>query len=272
MSRILVVGPGYIGQPLSKALVADGHEVSALRRSNGAIDGVQLIQHDLSKDSQLELPHFDEIVFCLSPGSRELNAYKNIYVNGVRRVLDALPQEAKSLYFISSTGVYSENDGAWVDEGTVLISEEGTRSQILQEAESQIIAACENHYVFRFGGIYGPGRTRLVQKLKDGLEPPSQRPYYTNRIHQDDGVGVLRHFVSKRPNPGIYNVVDSDRADINDMISWARKNWSVNACQAATMRQGQNKRVSNRKLLGTGYRLLVESFRDSYGRLSNRRS
>lgn len=264
MARILVAGLGYVGLPLAEALVQEGHQVFGLKRKPYQSSSIQVLCFDATNSESLVLPEVDEVVFCMAPKSRDLEIYKSCYVDATKNIIAALPGKTPAMYFVSSTAVYSQDQGEWVDESMADSPEPNNRSGILRAAEEHVLAATDDSYALRFGGIYGPGRTRLIQKLANGDVPLSAKPYYTNRIHRDDCVAAIQHLQHERPASGTYNAVDDDPADRNDMIRWAQSELG-SPVQEKTENQGQmNKRVSNKKLKASGFKFQYSSFKDAY--------
>jgi len=126
--------------------------------------------------------------------------------------------------YLSTTGVYGNHDGGWVDETTPLTP--GTRRgrhRVLAESQWQALAAQTGLplHIFRLAGIYGPGRGPFA-KVRDGTARRIIKPDQVfSRIHADDIAQVLAASID-RPNPGaIYNLCDDDPAPPEDVIAHA---------------------------------------------------
>ncbi|SMF14489.1 SDR family oxidoreductase [Pseudobacteriovorax antillogorgiicola] len=266
MKRILVAGPGYVGLPLADALAKD-HHVIGLQRSSLSHEGMESISCDLAKGIPQNLPACDEVYFCLAPKSRDLSRYRSTYFDGVKNLIKGLPQVPQKLFFISSTSVYGQKDGELVDETMAVPELASPYGRILLEAEQWVLDHVEKGFVIRFGGIYGPGRTRMVHRFKSGEEKLTKKPIFTNRIHRSDCVRALLHLRQDQLAPGIYNGVDSEPADKNQMIRWACDQWQIPLPDKSEEDLPQNKRVSNGKLLNSGFSFLYPSFREGYSEL-----
>ena len=138
-----------------------------------------------------------------------------------------LQRRAKHLQwvaYLSTTGVYGDHGGAWVDENTPL-TPNTERGQRRVDAEVEWLALHHHHqlpvHVFRLAGIYGPGRNALLS-LKDGTAKRVIREGQVfSRIHVDDIAGILKASIEK-PNPGrAYNVADDEPCPPQDVISYA---------------------------------------------------
>jgi nucleoside-diphosphate-sugar epimerase len=122
--------------------------------------------------------------------------------------------------YLSTTGVYGDHQGAWVDEDTPL-APSSTRGQQRVAAEAQWQATGLPVHIFRLAGIYGPGRGPF-EKLRDGTARRIIKPGQVfSRIHVDDIAQVLVASIA-RPRPGaVYNVCDNDPAPPEDVLSHA---------------------------------------------------
>ena len=120
----------------------------------------------------------------------------------------------------------------------------------------------------RFGGIYGPRRTSLLERVRTGSATyRAGRPQYTNRIHRDDCVGALRHLMGLPAPDKLYVAVDSEPASEADVLRWL--SGAVGAPPPRSTRESAprprgNKRCRNTRLLATGYELRYPSFREGY--------
>ncbi len=270
MSKILIAGCGDVGIALGLLLVDDGHRVYALRRNVNALpSSLQPIAADLSETATLRaLPPVDYVYYTAAADGRDEAAYERAYVRGVRNIVHSLESSARPvrrLFFVSSTGVYGQDAGEWVDE---LSATEPTRftGKILLKGEASCHAGPIPATVVRFGGIYGPGRSRLIDKVKSGASCISDPPQYTNRIHRDDCAGVLRHLMSIEAAEAVYAGVDCEPATQCEVFDWLARRLGAPAPdkRQADPSSGQGKRVSNARLLNSGYEFRYPTFRQGY--------
>src|SRR5690606_18040854 len=185
--RVLIAGCGYVGEALARRLVARGQEVFGLRRDASGLDArIRPISADVTVPSSLEgLPSVDALVYAVSAGGRHEAAYRGAYVEGVTNVLAALergPGLPARTVFVSSTAVYAQDDGSWVDESSPAAPERAT-ARLLLEAERAATRA-PSAKILRLSGLYGPGRHHLIRTVDEGQG--IARDVYTNRIHRDD--------------------------------------------------------------------------------------
>ena len=128
--------------------------------------------------------------------------------------------------YLSTTGVYGDHGGGWVDEGTPLLpTTTRGRQRLLAEEQWQALAARSGLplHIFRLAGIYGPGRGPF-EKVRNGIARRSVRDnQYFSRIHVDDIAAVLAASIA-RPDPGaIYNVADDDPSPPEDVLTEAAR-------------------------------------------------
>ena len=120
--KLLIAGCGYVGTPLAVALAAEGHEVWGLRRRFAEVPpGVHTLEVDLSLAADLaDLPAAVEaVVYLVSPGASDDAHYRAAYVDGPANLLAALAAAGgapRRVIFASSTAVYAQQEGEWVDE------------------------------------------------------------------------------------------------------------------------------------------------------------
>jgi nucleoside-diphosphate-sugar epimerase len=164
--------------------------------------------------------------------------------------------------YLSTTGVYGDRGGGWVDEASELIPT-GERGRRRVEAESLWLDLWRRHglpvHIFRLAGIYGPGRSAF-ESLRQGRAQRIDKPGQVfSRIHVDDIAAVLAASIA-RPNPGaIYNVCDDDPAAPAEVIACAAELLGISTpplipfeeAQLSLMAQSfyaDNKRVANRRI------------------------
>ncbi len=185
--RLVIAGAGDVGGRLALRRVLLGDDVIAVRRRDVAMSpGVRGVRADLASGEGLSrLPRrVEALVFCAAPDRRDEAAYRALYVDGLRRLLDAC--DAPRVLFVSSTAVYREDAGEWVDEATPPLPQ-AFNGQALLAAE-QVLSAHAGGIALRLSGLYGPGREMMLRKSRAG-EPG--RPHWTNRIHVEDAASAL---------------------------------------------------------------------------------
>lgn len=272
MKKVLIAGSGYVGLALADLLYQDGCEVWCLRRNiEKCPPHVRSISADLTKIDTLEnLPSgLDYVFFSAAASSSNEHAYHALYVQGLRNLLEVLAPQVKTIQrvlFTSSTTVYGQTDGSWIDESSLTTPTHATGLQML-EAEQILLQSDFRGTVLRFAGIYGPGRTHFVQKVRDGSPIPVGT--YANLIHLRDCARVLQHLAYFKATQPLYIGVDHEpvlRTDLAQYIASLLKYPSppvINASESAE-RRSNNKRCSNKLLLSTGYTFSYPTYREGY--------
>ena len=284
MARILIAGCGDIGATLGQQLHAAGHEVWGLKRRPADLPpGIQPLAADLTDPATLNTlpPALDGVVYSAAAAGFSESHYQAAYVAGVQNLLDALRQagqQPRRLLFTSSTSVYAQHQGEWVDEDSPAEADSfsgrciRTGEQLLWDSPWPAVAV-------RFGGIYGPGRTRLIESVRAGTATrPAGPPLYTNRIHRDDCARVLEHLLFLPEPAPLYLAVDDDPAPLDEVLSWLAAQLGVPEPPLATdlplkpgagagdpaLRMRASKRCRNARLHASGFQFCYPSYRDGY--------
>ena len=276
MARILIVGAGDIGGHLAGELAAAGHEVWGMRRSDKPIaDGVQLLQADVADTETLQnLPeNLDVMLYCVASPVFSKEGYHDYYYRGLRHILRALKDhKLKHNFFVSSSSVYHQMDGEWVDETSPTKPTSFAGKEMLA-AEEALLKDKTPGTVVRFTGIYGPGRTRMIEQARHGGHCDPEPPVWTNRIHRDDCVGVLKLLVEKAlagdKLHDIYLATDDEPATLFDVLEWMKDRIGDvepdHDVPEATRRA--NRRCSNKRIHELGYQLRYRNYREGYDQL-----
>ncbi len=214
--RVLLAGCGDLGLRVAHLLRARGDEVWALRRQPPSPSGdIQWLRADLTDpDSLRKLPAgITRLVYLPTPDRRDPAAYRATFVDGLRHLLDALdamPQTSlRRVLFVSSSAVYGEHGGEWVNEHTP-VAPAGFNGEALLEAEQLLAARTTDSIVLRLAGLYGVGRMQLIERLRRGqVVVPRQIPHWANRIHVDDAARAIAHLLPLSDPQPLYLGVDS---------------------------------------------------------------
>ncbi len=293
--RVLIAGCGDVGTALGQRLAAAGHKVWGLRRDPAGLPPeIRPLAADLTDPSSLAaLPEgIEAVAYTAAAGASTATAYEAAYVQGLRNLLAALTARRAPVgrvLFTSSTSVYSQSAGEWVDETSPTQPQAGPQGfagRTLLEAEGILREAPFQSVALRLGGIYGPNRTRLLRQVLAGEARLPAAPAFTNRIHRDDCAGALAHLLTlEHPEP-LYLGVDHDPADLGDVYRWLASKLGApppppaaiesgepgepgepTAAEPAARTRAGSKRCSNARLLATGYRFRYPTFREGYAPL-----
>jgi nucleoside-diphosphate-sugar epimerase len=226
--KIVVLGCGYVGAEFARQARAAGHEVLGVVRSEASRDklraeGLSAEAFDLFAGDWAELPpRFDAVVYAASTGGGGPEAYALAYDVGVRRALAwARSVGATRFVFTSSTGVYRQDDGGVVDEGSPA-GGAPTAEAILGGEQAVLAAGFAQARVLRFGGLYGPGRHHLVDQLRRGDNVIGGRvDHFINYLHRDDAASaILAALVGGPVGARVYNVGDGNPVTKEALAKW----------------------------------------------------
>jgi nucleoside-diphosphate-sugar epimerase len=284
--RVLIAGCGYVGMALGRRLVSSGHEVFGIRRSPDqtgemAQTGIIPVQADLSDKSTFQnLPrHCPWLVFCAASGGGDVAAYEQTYLQGISNLLEWLKSTATPVsrfVYTSSTSVYGQMDGSWVDE-TAETAPVLETSRVLLAAEKLLLEADRKSeipaVILRVAGIYGPGRGYWLKQFLDGAiayNPSELR--ILNMIHREDVAGVIQCALEKGKPGEIYNASDDEPVELPQLQEWLSQHTgkklsapeSEPSLAVAPRKRGvSNKKTSNRKLkTQLGYVFRFPSYRE----------
>ena len=271
-SRVLIAGCGYVGRRAAELLQSRGCEVFAARRSAiSAPAGVTPVALDLLGGDLSGLPtRLDAVVWAVSP-TRDEAGYRRAYVDGPRRLLDHLEERGdplQRLVLVSSTSVWHRTDGALVDEATAP-SPLDFRGRAVLDGERACAARAPTAVALRFAGIYGPGRTWLLDRVASAEAAPPLHAVHGNRIWRDDGARAIVHALTLASPDPVYVVADDEPADLRDVYAWLADRLGVALPEPdpGFVSRGGNKRCCNHRLRASGLRLEAPNFREGYSRL-----
>ena len=273
-ARVLIAGCGYVGSRAAELLHTRGCEVFAARRSaNRAPEGVTPIAMDLLEGDLSGLPtELDAVVWAVSP-TRDEAGYRRAYVEGPRRLLDHIEERGDPLQrvvLVSSTSVWHRTDGALVDESTAP-SPLDFRGRAVLDGERACAARAPVTVALRFAGIYGPGRTWLLDRIAAADAAPPMQPVHGNRIWRDDGARAIVHALTLASPDPVYVVADDEPADLREVYAWLADRIGVALPEPDPefVSRGGDKRCCNDRLRASGLHLEVPNFREGYSRLLN---
>ena len=267
---VLIAGCGDLGTEVGLRLAALGHPVVGLRRQAdrlpAAITGVSV---DLATEKPVIPADTDLVIVTVAAGNPDPAVYRAAYVTGLGNLLDALDEAEvtpRRFLMVSSTAVYDVNDGSTVDELTSTGAGQGTDA-ILIEAEDLLRQRMPSAVVFRLAGIYGPGRERLIGQVRSGRATVSERNRLTNRIHRDDAAAAIVHLMLRAEQPEtLYLGVDSAPVPSVEVLSFLAEELGLPEPEIVENggTRGGDKKLSNRRLLQTGFVFEYPSYREGY--------
>ncbi|HBM08032.1 oxidoreductase [Pseudomonas sp. 10B238] len=272
---VMIAGCGDVGIRLGLQLSRAGWTVYGLRRQAASLPVPILpVRGDLASS---EVPRgwpngkLDYLVYAASASQHDEPGYRQAYVEGLRNALGWLEQRGQRpqrVFFVSSTGVYAQNGGEWIDE-TSATEPTGYTGQVMLEAEQLALECGFPATRVRMAGLYDPVRPWMQNQVRSGLRVERDPPQYSNRIHRDDAAALLACLLQTDLNGGAledcYLGVDDDPAPLHEVVDWLRERLGVTqwAEQAMTRRAG-SKRCSNARARALGWVPQYPSYRNGY--------
>src|SRR6478735_929712 len=258
MPRILIAGCGYVGEATADLFHSAGwnvegwvHSKQSAVRLSAKPYSTRVLDVSRRGDVAKCAGAFDAVIHCASSRGGDAEAYREIYLDGARHLLETFPQ-AKIL-FTSSTSVYAQRDSSWVTEESETEPLRET-SRILLEVEKLILE--KGGIIARLAGIYGPQRSALLKKLLNGtatIDPSNKR--FVNQLHRDDIASALFLLLNREAQTSaqIYNVVDNQPLLQSECYRWLAQRLNrplppARKSEQPRKRGDTNKRVSNTKL------------------------
>ena len=297
--KVLIIGCGQIGIECARLLHSNGHEVSGLRRNGSKLPGwINRLSGDVFNKDSLKLlasTSADLVIYQVAASGFNEEAYRAAYITGLCHSMELLENRAIPFLFVSSTSVYHQDDGSWVDESSP-VQPQSFNGQIMLQAE-QLVAERAGSASIRFSGIYGPERLRLIEQVRSGAANVSadSGAVVTNRIHSFDCAAVLAHLSQLYLQPGLqlpplWLASDSEPASRADVFSFIKDQLGVDSTADATSDKDENrrtlpaaerststsaggdkpqrragsKRCSNRQLIDSGYQFKYPDYRSGY--------
>ena len=295
MSKVFIFGCGYLGMRLADALIEAGHEVGALTknelfanqlRAKGMAEVIVARLESNSWHDQISAD-YTKVVNCVSSAGNGLSGYESSYYQGQASIIQWAKSKLKSIesyIYTSSTSVYGENKGAWVEEYS--LEEEAAHSEaaeILRRSEDLIEANqsyFENYFILRLSGIYGPERHYLLNQMQSSHVFAGSGDNFMNMIHVDDIVlGIMKMIEVKGASAsGIYNLSDDYPTKKEVVVEWLSGKLGIEAPgfdeelfsqrHASRKTRTKNRRITNAKIKkALGLSLRYPSYKEGYSQI-----
>jgi nucleoside-diphosphate-sugar epimerase len=215
-TRKLIIGCGYLGRRVARRWIAQGDAVFALTRSTDRAcefrdAGIQPIVGDVTDSASFaEFPAVDTLLYAVGLDRDSGKSQREVSVGGLENVLGCVAGKVQRFLYISSTSVYGQKDGEWVDESSEC-RPDAENGKVCLEAERLLRNRVPEANILRLAGIYGPGRlVARIAELRAGLVLEGNPEAWLNLIHVDDAVAATLA-CEQRGTPGSTYLVCDDR-------------------------------------------------------------
>ena len=278
-NSVLFVGCGDLGTRNGLMLQARGWQIAAVRRSLSRLPaGFAGYAADYTAAGSLgfiEGLQPQHIVATFNPTEPSVEGYRHGFATAAANLVAALgSHRPRSIISVSSTRVFAEARGGWVDEDSALATADPRATAII-EAEQAVLECAHPASVVRFAGIYGNTGGRLLRRIRRGELSPARPLRYSNRIHRDDCAGLLGHLLELAASGAalapIYIGVDDLPAPQFEVESWLAGEMGTKPAPCAdTVNKSAghtasgHKRCRNRQLHASGYQLRYPDYRCGY--------
>jgi len=238
--------------------------VSAVTRSNAraldlARDSITPIVADISTKAPIEAGGtFASVLFAVGFDRSTDQTVREVYVDGLAKVLRWLSAAPpRRLVYISSTGVYGDSQGEWVDEAFPCTPQrDGGKACLEAEGLLKSPPWLERSFVLRLAGIYGPGRLPNRMDFLAGKPIAASENGFLNLIHVDDAANAVDLTLAKGEPPQTYNVTDGSPAvrgeyyrEVAKQMGAAPPTFDTSAPSERRARSSAHKRVSSARIV-----------------------
>lgn len=228
--QLLIIGQGDIGLPVTNKLAQDGLDVTGLARSARSeydlVDQAKFIQADALNLNVGQLQDFTAIAVIVTPDEYSTAGYNNSYLSICQHLATLAEQLPKidRVVFISSTGVYGQNSGEWIDENTAPITPERDASKVILQAEQALQQGFgDKGVIIRPSGIYGRERLMRLRKAKEAHKEPIASNAWSNRIMDSDLVTIITKVLTIDTPKPIYIATDYLPVTTFELTTWLSK-------------------------------------------------
>lgn len=262
---LLILGCGYVGERVARAALTTGIQVIGTTRSESRAEelrglGMEAVVVQSPEQLSDEILEQSDAVLDSIPLTRNDSGMQASQLQWLPQIAPKLSR-LKWAGYLSTTGVYGDADGAWVDESWPCNPGSARGSRRL-EAERAWLNSGLPAEVFRIAGIYGPERN-ILPKLRAGGYQAVQwnPPHYSSRIHVDDIIAALMVAMQKPRAGRIVNLADDEPLPHADYVVEVASMLGAPAPEILSPEAGEkllspamldffrdNKKVSNRLL------------------------
>lgn len=268
MKKFLFIGFGCVASHLSKILINKFNKIIIFSRTNPNIP--QCEWQDIYNINHID-PNITHILITLPPHEEERLTYNLISLKIAKL------KKLNWTGYLSSTSIYGDYQGAWVDENSAPCTKTITGKNRINSENMWAnlkIANGNKLNIFRLAAIYGHSRSIIEKLLEGNVQRIKKKNHFFSRIHVSDIIGVLLCSIKNKDSGEIYNLADDEPAENSQVIAFACTLMGLPLLPEIEFKDGklsskmlefysENKRISNNKIkLKLGYKLQYPSFRE----------
>ncbi len=245
-----IFGLGYTSSLLMQRLQSKGWSVSATKRA--------------ANDQAMAFDDEDAVLSAIEKATHILSSVPPMRSGGdpvLEKYGDAIANaDLRWSGYLSSSGVYGDARGAWVDESADIGN--GRRKE-RSDADMAWQSLRDDMHIFRLPGIYGPGRSALDRMASGNARRIDMPDQVFSRIHVDDIIGAVMAAID-RPHAGVFNIADDEPCSQNEVIAFAAQMLGLDVPPLQSLKEAnlsemamgfyaENRRVANgkaKRLLG----------------------
>jgi nucleoside-diphosphate-sugar epimerase len=276
----LIVGCGYLGSRVARLWRQHGDHVAVVTRSAQRADELQQdgyfsVVADVTDAASLgsirSLGEIDTVLYAVGFDRTASKSRQEVYVEGLRNLLDAMPPTFQRLIYIGTTSVYGQTDGGWIDEESPCQpASDGGRASLAAESVLRGHSIAARSTVLRLAGIYGPRRIPRREELVAGKPLPADPDAYLNLIHVDDAARVILAVAAQIEPPRTYLLSDGNPVLRRAYYAEAARLLGAPSPEFATddersssdARGATDKRINNSRLVNEiGYQFLFPTYK-----------
>ncbi len=275
----LVIGCGYLGARVARRWQTRGETVYATTRSTQRAEilsqrGLIPCVGDILDDPpDIRIPAVRTVLLAVGYDRSSGATREQVYVQGLEHVLQRLPRRVERLIYVSSTGVYGQTGGDWVDEDSPCepIRPGGQACWQAEEQLRQHPVWGPRSVILRMAGLYGPGRIPRIKDLIQGRPLAASAETFLNLTHVEDASDAVLRAEAEDQRPAVYCIADGQPCLRREFYHELARLLAVpgphfappEAGTSAWERAGTNKRVSSQRFLRRfGHSWRYPSFRD----------
>jgi nucleoside-diphosphate-sugar epimerase len=275
--HVIVAGCGWLGTAIAGRLVSQGARVTGVRRDPTRAAalralGVEPLALDLAAPgAERALPRADAVIACQAATGEGVASYLAAYLDANQALVAAAVRDGARLIYTGSTGVFGQTDGRDVDEGTppAPASETG---EVLADAEALVLGAAHGGVracVTRLSGLYGPGRTGVVDRVRSGrLALGAGEDAWMNFCHLDDAATLVLAALERGEPGAVYHGSDAEPVRRGEVVRWIARRIGVAPARVEEAAPGPSRRIrSERTRAALGLALAYPSFREGFAAL-----